>query len=165
MFGRHNIKLQLIQVEYQWWIQDFPAPRAPTPKTAWKWKNLNPRGIPGTPLDLPMNILQQECIPVGYVPSAAVSVLGGVCPGGVYAEKGCLSRGCLPGGYLPRGWCLPRKGVSTQKLGWILDARLWKHYLSATTVVDGNFAKLAQSGRHESVTHELPQEYFNPHWG
>ena len=41
-----------------------------------------------------LNLEEQECIPVGCVPSAAVAVPGGVClPGG-----GCLpARGCLPG--------------------------------------------------------------------
>ena len=59
-----------------------------------------------------MNLEEQECIPVGCVPSAAVAVPGGVClPGGVSAcqrvsawqgragEGVCLPRGvCLPGG-------------------------------------------------------------------
>ena len=35
-------------------------------------------------------IFKQESIPVGCVPSDAVAVWGGVCPGG------CLPRGCLP---------------------------------------------------------------------
>ena len=53
-------------------------------------------------------INKQECIPVGYVPSAAVAVWrGGWClPGSVCPDGRCLSRGCLPGGCLPRG-CLP----------------------------------------------------------
>ena len=76
--------------------------------------------------------VQQECIPVGYVPSAAVAVSrggGGVCPGvvsvqgrecllrgvsiqgvtaqGVSAQGGCLPRGCLPKGGVCPGGCLP----------------------------------------------------------
>ena len=65
---------------------------------------------------------KQECIPVGCVPSAAVTVSeGGWCLparwGCLLAGCGCLHGGCLPrrwglsGGYLPRGWlprgCLP----------------------------------------------------------
>ena len=55
---------------------------------------------------------QQECIPVGCVPSAAVAVCGGggegVCPGGCV----CPGEGCVcPGVCLPRG-CLPRAGVT-----------------------------------------------------
>ena len=96
MFGRHNLKLQLIQVEYQWRIQDFPAEREPTPKTAWKWKNLDPRGIPGTPLDLSRKILQQECIPV-------CTRMCTIC---------CSGRlgGCLPSGVSAQGRCLPSEG-------------------------------------------------------
>ena len=60
---------------------------------------------------------QQECIPVGCVPSAAVAA-------------------AVP------GWCVcvpACKGVDTPpSVDKILDTRLWKHYLSATTVVDGN---------------------------
>ena len=66
-----------------------------------------------TPLPLSTEFYdQQECIPVGCVPSAAVAVCrggawslsggclpGGVCPGaGVSARgRGCLTGGCLPG--------------------------------------------------------------------
>ena len=65
--------------------------------------------------------LNQECIPVGCVPSAAAAVSGGCVlpvegctsggcasqgvyfPGGVLA-RGCTSQGvCFPGGVLPRG--------------------------------------------------------------
>ena len=47
-------------------------------------------------------LYQQECIPVGCVPPAAVAICwvsaqGGVCPGG------CLPKGCLPRGCLPKG--------------------------------------------------------------
>ena len=83
---------------------------------------------------------KHECIPAGYVPSAAVAVrLGGVCPVGVSAQEGSaqwgggLSRGgsaqegsaqgCLLSGgvcpvgvsaqwgCLPSGGCLPMGGV------------------------------------------------------
>ena len=70
------------------------------------------------------DILVQECIPVGCVPSAAVAIPGegSACWGVVSAYRGCLpsegvylpsegvylpSEGvCLPGGYLPGGICL-----------------------------------------------------------
>ena len=77
------------------------------------------------------HILQQECIPVGSLLSAAVAVClvggslpggicpGGVCPGGVclgvsapgVSAWGYLPRGCLPGVICPGGVCL---GVSVQ---------------------------------------------------
>ena len=86
-------------------------------------------------------LVQQECIPVECVPSAAVAV----CCGGVSARRGCLPRGkasacrggvclvcpewCLPpggggsawglsvqGGVCPRG-CLPSRGVCLFCLG------------------------------------------------
>ena len=56
-------------------------------------------------------LTQEECIPVGCVPPAAVAVSVGVFPGGM--------GGCMPGGgsaqwgCLPRGGWLPR-GVSAQ---------------------------------------------------
>ena len=61
--------------------------------------------------------MKQECIPVGFIPSATVAVLGVVClsrgvsaqgmsaQGGLHRE-GCLSRGCLPRGCLSRGLCV-----------------------------------------------------------
>ena len=55
---------------------------------------------------------EEECIPVGCVPSATVAVSGGgVCQGvGVCLEKGA----CLPrrGRVYLGGGCLPRRGVS-----------------------------------------------------
>ena len=51
--------------------------------------------------------LEQECIPVGCVPSAVVAVSGVSAYGGVHPP-------------------------------WT-DRRLWKHYLSATTVADGKY--------------------------
>ena len=47
------------------------------------------------------NIKEQECIPVGCVPSAVVAISGGgggVCPGGYLPGGECLPGGCLPGG-------------------------------------------------------------------
>ena len=44
-------------------------------------------------------IPEQECIPVGCVPSAAVAVSWGVCPGGVclvFPGDGVWPGGCLP---------------------------------------------------------------------
>ena len=48
---------------------------------------------------------KQECIPVGCVPPAAVTVCRGGClPGGGSAQGGvCPEGGCLPGGCLPMG--------------------------------------------------------------
>ena len=75
---------------------------------------------------------QQECIPIGCVPSAAVAVRGRCLPGGVSAQGSVCPWGCLPqdvclggvclggvcpggvcpgGGVCPRGGCLPRGGV------------------------------------------------------
>ena len=65
----------------------------------------------------------QECIPVGCVPSAAVAVGGGCIPA-------CTGQGWV---------CIPActgQGVSTppHSMDRILDTRLGKHYLSATTL-------------------------------
>ena len=66
------------------------------------------------PRSRPGNILEQECIPVGCVPSAAVAVSGGggVFPG-VSAQGGVCLRGGLPSGIvcLEGGGCLPNGGV------------------------------------------------------
>ena len=80
------------------------------------------------------HILQQECIPVGSLLSAAVAVcLGrevsawGYLPRGVSAW-GYLPRGCLPGGICPGrclpggvcgGECLPKRNVSAQADVWL----------------------------------------------
>ena len=62
-------------------------------------------------------------------------LLGGVCP------RRCLPGGVSARGCLPRGVCVyasmhwgrpPPRGQNS----WILDTRLWKHYLSATSFVD-----------------------------
>ena len=78
---------------------------------------------------------KQECIPVGCVPSNAVAVWwGDVCLGG------CLSGGCLHWeGCVCLGRGVSAQGVYTSpSVDRNLDTRLWKHYLSATTVADGN---------------------------
>ena len=83
--------------------------------------------------------------------------------------QGVSARGvwCLPGGcgVCPGVWCPPRWGVCPGRrcgvclggvlhlrpMDRILDTRLWKHYLSATTVADGNKcrgAKLYARGKH-----------------
>ena len=49
---------------------------------------------------MPKNNTEQECIPVGCVPSAAVAVCWGGC---VCSWGGCLLQGVsAPGGYLPQ---------------------------------------------------------------
>ena len=75
--------------------------------------------------------LQEECIPVGSVPSAAVAIGGkGFCPGGVSSWGGV----CLPGGvHLPPPPTVDR-----------FLHLLWKHNLSATTVADGKY-KITES--------------------
>ena len=57
---------------------------------------------------------------------------GGVCLG-ESSQGRCLPRGGLSEGCLPRG-CLPR-GCTPPPPPWT-DRRLWKHYLSATTVIN-----------------------------
>ena len=54
--------------------------------------------------------VQQECIPVGCVPFAAVATGGCIpaCTGQGDVSQHALGRGCLPGGVYP-GWCLPRR--------------------------------------------------------
>ena len=106
--------------------------------------------------------IQQESIPVGCVPSAAVTVVGGgvmcflgegVCFLGVCFWEGLcvLPRGCafwgmcfpgtvLPGGVLPRGMsaqgvCIPECAeADTPPLNRMTDRRLWKYYLAATSL-------------------------------
>ena len=58
-------------------------------------------------VDLALNFtIQQECIPVGCIPSTAVAISGG----GVYLGAVCLPREgeCLPGGVSAWGVCLGR---------------------------------------------------------
>ena len=91
---------------------------------------------------------QEECIPVGCVPPACwpypvVLGKGGVYPGGVCLE-GCLPGRCLPrwgvclGGVCRGGGVCPKEYRNTPPVDKILDTRLWKHYLPATTVAGGN---------------------------
>ena len=68
----------------------------------------------------------------GYLPRE------GVCPG-VSAQGSCLPRGVSAQGCLPRrGGCLPRCMLGYTPTDRILDTRLQKHYLSATSFADGN---------------------------
>ena len=60
---------------------------------------------------------------------------GGCLPRGV-CLVGCLARGCLPGGCLADAPQPPPIPVDR-----ILDTRLWKHYLSATSFADGKNRK------------------------
>ena len=93
---------------------------------------------------------QQECIPVGCVPSAAVAARG-CLPGRDVWPGGCLPMGVsasvytdagihtpLPGrhspGVWPGGMCIPACTEAHPPVDRILDTRLWKHYLSATTL-------------------------------
>ena len=64
----------------------------------------------------------------GYLPR------GIVCPG-VSAQG--VGGWCLPGG---EGgcWCIPACTEADPPVDRILDTRLWKHYLSATSFADGN---------------------------
>ena len=64
------------------------------------------------------HMLQQECIPVGCVPSATVAVCwGGACSWGVLAPGGCLLRGgVLWGAACSRGYLLLGGVVSQHAL-------------------------------------------------
>ena len=81
-----------------------------------------------------------ECIPVGCVPPAhwphlVVSARGSACPEGGHA------RGVHAGGHVCWGMCVPGGmpgGAACPHMDIILDTRLWKHYLPATTVAGGN---------------------------
>ena len=70
---------------------------------------------------------------------------GGVC------LEGCLPRGCLPRGMsawwgVCSRWCRPQPGPRGRHSPCGQnDRRLWKHYLSATTVVDGKYEVVARS--------------------
>ena len=92
---------------------------------------------------------EQECIPVGCVPSAAAAVpegVGGVLPGGVCASWGvCASQGgvipagVLPLGYASRGVCFPG-GVCASRGGHMFLGGMppggSQHALSQTPPVD-----------------------------
>ena len=89
---------------------------------------------------------KQECIPLGCIPSAAVAISGGgVSAYGGVRPGGCLPRGCVcPGRCLPmgcvclEGMCIPACNGADTPVNRVPDTCLWKHYLSATTVSDGN---------------------------
>ena len=86
----------------------------------------------------------------GGLPRGSVC-LGGVClpGGGVCLGRGVFQGGsawgCLSGGVCPGSVCLSEgaEGGSACQMGVtppldrILDTRLWKHYLSATSFADG----------------------------
>ena len=71
------------------------------------------------------------------------------CSGHLGVEgMGCLPGGCLLGSVCPGSVCPAAKGQGICPAAWgctplpvdrLLDTRLWKHYLSATTVADGNY--------------------------
>ena len=82
-------------LERKWTIPSFPEPqRAPREQPQWtkmyeKWPGTTPHGFsPVHLLYLQCNqvgpqsvfISEQECIPVGYVPTAEWPYLGGICP-------------------------------------------------------------------------------------
>ena len=93
------------------------------------------------------------CIQVGGLPKWGVSAHGRCLPRGV-STWGVSARGVCPGslchtptqcmlGYKPPAQCmlgytpLPSAGRDPPLVDRILDTRLWKRYLSATTVADG----------------------------
>ena len=99
--------------------------------------------------------LARGCLPEQGGLPRGVPEQGGVCPWGCLPRVGVSARGVCPGGCLPGqgvsaqgSVCLPRDvsawpggGVSAQgdtsPCGQN-GRHLWKHNLSATTVVDGN---------------------------
>ena len=89
---------------------------------------------------------EQECIPVGYVSSAAVAVgcvcVGGCIPacngqdGGVYPSVH-WAEGCIPactGQEVSAWWSVCPSACWDTPLDRIFDTRLWKYCLSATTL-------------------------------
>ena len=68
---------------------------------------------------------KQECIPVGCVPSAAVSVSGGVCPEWVSALGVSAPGGCLVWGVSGLGVALCKWTVSQVSLDWNRMATMW----------------------------------------
>ena len=64
-------------------------------------------------------------------------------PKGMYAQGDVCPRGCMPRGMYAQGVCVRVQGRGLPRgeytpMDRILDTRLWKHYLSTTTVADGN---------------------------
>ena len=78
-------------------------------------------------------VTKKEYIPVGCVPSAAVAVCWGCLP------VGCLPRGVSAQGVSDWGGVYPSACWDTPPMDKILDTRLWKHYLSATSFADSNY--------------------------
>ena len=103
-------------------------------------------------LDMWPILFGQECIPVGCVSSAALPICGGGClpgvvsvwgvsaQGGLSAQEGCLPRG-VSGGICTGVYPSMHWGRSPPPVDRILDRRLWKHYLSATSFADDNKLK------------------------
>ena len=91
------------------------------------------------------SFLRQECIPVGCVPSTAVAI--------------------SPATHAP-----PPPRHVPPPVDRILDTRLWKHYLSTTTVVDGkqvwvdNFIVLSEQSKHSKGYQHLQLVNLNS-WG
>ena len=85
---------------------------------------------------------EQEYIPVGCVPSAAVAAEGGwVSARRVSARGVCLPGGCLPEGWrcvCPAGRCVcPGDGSvrhPVHPVNRMTDRRLWKYYLVPTSM-------------------------------
>ena len=73
-------------------------------------------------------------------------LLGGVCPGGLSAQGGCLPQCML--------------GHTSPPVDRILDTRLWKYYLSATSFADGkdmnlNLSIISAIKHSEDTSHRL----------
>ena len=90
------------------------------------------------------NTNKPECISVGYVASAAVTVCGRLSVKGAGLPRGCAYWGYL----LKEGVCSGGSslgGVHPQTRGrpacGETDRCLWKHYFSVTTVADGKYQK------------------------
>ena len=88
---------------------------------------------------------KQECIPVGCLPPTHwphLVVSGGVCVGGTCMAEGCMAGGScmawwwMTGGVHGSGACMVGRGcvAYTPPMDRILDTRLWKHYLPATSL-------------------------------
>ena len=100
------------------------------------------------------NIIKQECIPAECVPSASVVISPAMhAPCHTYPPPCACPLPCMPPMHAPL-WCMPPcdacplsrippppmplATLSPHLVDRILDTCLWKHYLSATTVADGN---------------------------
>ena len=95
-------------------------------------------------------VCPRECLPEGCQPRGIICLgrclPGVICLGDVYPQ-GCLSWGCLPERFTlhlprPRSRHTLDREADTPAVDRILDTSLWKHYLSATTVADGNMRQL-----------------------